>query len=1643
MDKSSHNPNSNPQTGRLNAELIAPVEEGQGAFRSEDTRSPSEIEMVSETAPEGSIPNTPIAANVSLSFLERYWKLALIAILLFAVALRTRGLNWDEGQHLHPDERFLTMVESAIQLPTSLSQYFDTKQSPLNPYNNNFGSFVYGTAPLFFVRIVGELVGLTDYAQMGLLGRVLSALADVFVLAMTFAIGRRLYGLRIGLLAALLYAMSVLPIKQSHFFTVDTFTNIPLMMAFWFTLDIAEGRRGLRSFILAGICFGFMLASRINLAPFIGIIGLAALLQLAKSLGTVEHISLKRSDPNVEEDSRAITPDPAAANEAVPMRVFRLGPLLIEIEFKPEARAGTSTVGEEKTGSAPNIWSNLWRIGIGLILVLLAAIITFRIAQPYAFEGFLKLNPQFLDDMSEVQRLVSGEADFPPSHQWTNRTPYWFPWYNLVFWGFGPALGLAAWLGVALAAFQLIRHQRWEHLLALFWVMGMFLYHGQQFVTTMRYFLPLYPFLAIFAAFCLFAVWEGAKAPAQNIRNERFARMAQFFAGMLFVIVIAVTFFWAIASTSIYTRTNTRVAASRWIYANVSDTKVIGNEHWDDTLPVRVDGKDYFRDHEGVMLELYGEDTPEKREKMVEWMDQVDYIILSSNRLYGSIPRLPMRFPMTTKYYEWLFNGQLGFEPVEEFTSYPHFLGITIIDDTAEEAFTVYDHPKVIIFEKTPRYSHDNTVHLFNSVDLTEVLRLKPLDAAASRQQFRMAPFDLAANRAGGTWSDLFDTTDLPNRFPIPVWLAMVWIIGALTFPFTFVVFHAFADRGYAFAKALGILFVAWFAWTLSSYHILPFSRLPILFALIVMIAYGFLIGRHRWQEMRQYIRSNLRLLLVEELIFFVFFGVDLAIRYQNPDLWHPWMGGERPMDFAFLNAILKTTYFPPYNPWFAGNYINYYYFGQMISATLIRFSGITPEIAYNLLIPMFFALTAGGAFGVVFNLVWSGRNRLMSRAERLGEGTRESSILLPGIAGILGIILVLIIGNLGEIKLTLKGLTELGGGSGARALMNGLNSWLLEGKEIPIRIGDWYWTSTRVIPNTINEFPFFTFIYGDLHAHLIAIPYALIALGLAVHILLNRSKLKWHDLGIIALVLGALRAINTWDYPTYLGLIGVAIIFKWSIERKEENDPGTFDWHEWIQQWLRFIVLILFQVALILIPMNILGIRVTVDAVVYAVLLLSGIVFNLIQAGQYWNPTQWIKEVGWSLLSVIILSILMFLPYIFDYATGYVTFELWEGVRTTFTEYITVHGIFLFIVATFFIVVILTDYLNGRSAAQSGLELTGWAIYFVPLLIIADIVLIALKLPILALVVPFLGLGIGIILHRGTPIEVRWVAVLIVVSLLLTLLVEGIVLKGDVGRTNTVFKFYLQVWLLFGVAGAAGFGLIFELFAFARHQEAAARKLMPASSDHAAIVPAWGKFEGFTSQAIRWIWWGGMTLLLLAGLVYPFVAAWAKTNDRYVEGSPPGLNGMDYMQKATYNENNQELALRWDREAIQWIRQNIKGSPVIMEGNTGLYHWGNRYSIYTGLPTVIGWDWHTKQQYSLLPSDLIDHRVGVVKEFYDTPDQDRAIEIARRYEVSYVIVGGLEHAVYDAKGLDKFDAASNVWHLVYQNEQVKIYQLP
>src|SRR5512141_2584951 len=186
------------------------------------------------------------------------YDLLLILVLVVGAYFRTVGLNWDAEQHLHPDERFLTMVESALQvkqcdLPKtqleacppehvhwlSLAAYLDTPDSPLNPVNRGYGFFVYGDFPIVVVRYVAEWLGQTGYDQVHLVGRQLSALSDLLTILVLYIIGSRLYNRRVALLGAAFSALAVEQIQQSHFFIVDNFANLFIFLAVFFAVEIA------------------------------------------------------------------------------------------------------------------------------------------------------------------------------------------------------------------------------------------------------------------------------------------------------------------------------------------------------------------------------------------------------------------------------------------------------------------------------------------------------------------------------------------------------------------------------------------------------------------------------------------------------------------------------------------------------------------------------------------------------------------------------------------------------------------------------------------------------------------------------------------------------------------------------------------------------------------------------------------------------------------------------------------------------------------------------------------------------------------------------------------------------------------------------------------------------------------------------------------------------------------------------------------------------------------------------------------------------------------------------------------------------------------------------------------------------------
>jgi uncharacterized membrane protein len=150
----------------------------------------------------------------------------------------------------------------------------------------------------------------------------------------------------------------------------------------------------------------------------------------------------------------------------------------------------------------------------------------------------------------------------------------------------------------------------------------------------------------------------------------------------------------------------------------------------------------------------------------------------------------------------------------------------------------------------------------------------------------------------------------------------------------------------------------------------------------------------------------------------------------------------------------------------------------------------------------------------------------------------------------------------------------------------------------------------------------------------------------------------------------------------------------------------------------------------------------------------------------------------------------------------------------------------------------------------------------------------------------------------------------------------------------------------------------------------------------------------------------------------------------------------MIFMKYAEYHDLGTRLDLSQDYQAIRWMQENIPGSPVIVEANQVEYHWGTRYTVYTGLPNVVGWNWHQRQQRNLTPHAWVFDRVEDVNEFYDTTDLGAARSFLQAYEVEYIVVGQLEKAKYLPEGIEKFPAAEGVlWEEVYQTAETVVYR--
>jgi len=1018
---------------------------------------------------------------------------------------------------------------------------------------------------------------------------------------------------------------------------------------------------------------------------------------------------------------------------------------------------------------------------------------------------------------------------------------------------------------------------------------------------------------------------------------------------------------------------------------------------WDDGIPIRIDNYDpYGGIYEGDLnFEMYWDDNTDKLSRFKAVLDRADYVTISSNRQWGTTTRVPERYPLTTEFYRNLigcpeqvdllycyrtaevgsYNGLLGFDLIQVFESYPSIANFQINDQFAEEAFTVYDHPKVFIFKKSADYSQQKVAAILDAVDLSNVVHVTPGSAPDYPADLMLPGSIFARQVQGGTWSEIFDTESVLNRYPwvgTAVWYLAILLLGWIFFPILRILMKGLPDSGYPLSKITALLLATWMVWVAGSNGI-AFSRSLIWAAAGGLAAVGSFLAIRQREVLRSDIRRNWRFFLTVEAVGLAFFVLFLFIRLGNPDLWHPNYGGEKPMDFAYFNAVLKSTTFPPYNPWYAGSWINYYYYGFVIAAIPTKALGIVPSVAYNLILPTFYSFAALGAFSFGWNL-----QQWYKKRETEMTATHQPR-MAPWIAGLMSAIGMMILGNLGTVKMMWEGTVKLAAPGG---VIEGFGvfqkiTWFfqgmvkyLAGTPLAYYPADYYWIPSRAVKggDAITEFPFFTFLYGDPHAHMFALPITLLVLGWILSLVLDDTRWKslnqrreWLPLCgsffIGALAIGALRVTNTWDMPTSLGLAIVAVLY---------SAVKFLDLPHW------------------LLP--------KFPAVLRRVLVAAGLAIGL-----------------------VLLTLILYKPFQDWYAQAYSEITLWWGDRTTLKDYFTHWGLFLVVIISWLIheavdwmdktpVSALNKLRPFRSLIIAAAVLMLVVVLFLTFQQKVKIAWLALTMAVLALLLLF---------RPGQPEPKRVVLFMIGSAAVLTLAVEVIVLVGDINRMNTVFKFYLQSWTLLSLSAAAG------LYWMLPH-----------------IEVKW-------KSGWRNLWTAIVGLLVVGALFYPLTAAPAKIRDRMSEKAPHTLDGMAFMQGATYYDQNGALDLSADYRAIRWMQENIIGSPVIVEGNLTEYRWGSRISIYTGLPTTIGWNWHQRQQRAAVPDTSIWMRIDEVSLFYNTTDLQQSIKFLQKYNVKYIVVGGLELATYDADGLAKFkEFDGQYWNQVYVDGNTAIYEV-
>ena len=1256
------------------------------------------------------------------------------------------------------------------------------------------------------------------------------------------------------------------------------------------------------------------------------------------------------------------------------------------------------------------------------------SLLVFFIAMPHAFLDWAK----FWINQNEQRRiLVTGAADVPYNRQYLNTLPYIYYAKNLVRYTMGIPLGIltltAFMVYPLLALAAIIRamvRKSWKSIrdgleresgliIIMSFAVAYALIIGVSFAKFNRYILPLTPILCLAGA----RLALGIKARLAGLAARRIA-------GAVIGLILVVTMLWALAFASIYTREHPWVAASRWIMEHLPAKTMengfprptaILNEEWGDDLPTHV--KDIpLRSYRINKFPVQEPDNPRKRKIILNMLQKNELVVMADTRAHALYRRLWDRYPINAAYYELMFEEKLGFKLVAEFKNYPGLGGRFFPDDEADESFTLYDHPHVYLFQRAPpdiqpdelaRVLDGRVSKIGQRKEAKPELREKPA-ARKTRPEARVLPTVINANHGEPQGRPIFIFGKLNSFTAGLAWVLLLEIIGLLSIPLCLCLFPRLPDSGVALSKIIGTLILAWTTWMLVSMGVVRHLQSTTLLVLLVLGGASVWWACRRRTEIREFIKVRGGFWISAEVVFLLAFIAYMLTKLYNPDINNPfgqgYNGGGEPMGISFFTAVYQSIHFPPYDPWLSGYHINYYYFGHVILGILAKLTGVPPGWSYNIAISLLFALTVTGVYGLGVGLTGK---RVWGVAAALAAAT---------------------LGNLHTFFYIWEPLCR--GINWNDALV----SLSRRGGEIWQHIGrfEFIWNPTRLIKGTINEMPWFSFLYGDLHAHIIAIPYSLPLIGWGLNVLMpvnSRTTLMPEAPGrtgtergliffVTALTLGSLSAINTWNFPPYALLVLGVLAARVFQDRKGRSFPWT------------------------------------------------GLGTALL---------------GWLRLVIGGLALFFFFhKYFIPQSTSLALVN--PEARTHLKDFLVFFGLPIFILLTYWAGQLIprARRLLTRFGGYSRSRRSWWerlaaviqriwekhprSFYSLAALLAAILLLVLFSQVLLAGLLLMLIAGAWVLGWQPLTAQMRMAMLLAMLGLAVVLGCEIVHVRdfmgvgGDMSRMNTVFKFYMVVWIYFALAAAAAGAQIFSgrreerkawsgLLAGARKWRLGAAILVMlilwVLADYFQKIngaPWLTLALGLGILVLPWIWvarpksgelrlaWAAMLgAILFSVALYPPLSLYNRMR-LCSEFKNPTLNGMEYLNKMRPKE----------AKALAWINRNIKHTDIVLEapGRRGYNCFDTRSAIFTGQPTLIGWIGQEEQmRYN---SKLTGSRTRDADLIYKTQNIKQARQLIEQYRIRYVLVGENERSAYPSFSLEKFRGFMDV---VYEQEGVIIFR--